>query len=173
MDAQTVLRKTNKGRDEIEHRRHRLPLRVRRALILVDGKASLAQLLHNGSFLPGFYDDLMSLLEQGFVAIDGDGMEASWLATPIASGHGAEVAATTEEVTTLSISRKQRLIGLARIELGNEATKIIQRIDESADSDAALVATLERCHKLIKLIIDEEKADEFLRLGRELLVRSL
>ncbi len=53
--------------------------------------------------------------------------------------------------------------------LGPSATKVIRKLREAPDSPEALVACLESCRKIVKLTIDEGKAEELYRRGRALL----
>lgn len=59
-----IYRKTAKGVSEIETRAHRLPPRLRGALIVVDGKRSDTEL---AAMLPQATDVLRALAEQGFI----------------------------------------------------------------------------------------------------------
>lgn len=62
-----TLDKTEKGRDEISHRSHRLTPRLRTMLLLVDGKTSVEMLLKKVSGLGLGADSLQELVDQGFV----------------------------------------------------------------------------------------------------------
>lgn len=46
---------------------------------------------------------------------------------------------------------------------------MIERLKDVPESPAELQAAVERCHKFIKLTIDETKAAQFLQAGRALL----
>lgn len=63
-----IYRKSAKGLSEIETRAHRLPPRLRSALILVDGKRSDADL---NSMVMQPAETLAALLEQGFIEVAG------------------------------------------------------------------------------------------------------
>ncbi len=63
-----IYRKSAKGQREIETREHRLPPRLRSALILVDGKRSDAEL---NSMVMQPAETLAALLEQGFIEVAG------------------------------------------------------------------------------------------------------
>jgi hypothetical protein len=63
-----IYRKTAKGVSEIETRAHRLPPRLRGALIVVDGKRSDAEL---AAMLPQAAEVLQALVEQGFIEAAG------------------------------------------------------------------------------------------------------
>ena len=62
-----IYRKTAKGLSEIETREHRLPPRVRSALILVDGKRDVEAL--RGLIAQQAEETLATLLDQGFIAL--------------------------------------------------------------------------------------------------------
>jgi len=64
------------------------------------------------------------------------------------------------------------LIDLAHELLGAHAGAVVQRLKDTADQHDALVQTLERCHKLIRLSIDEKKAEQFRQRGATLLTRD-
>jgi hypothetical protein len=64
----TIYRKSAKGLREIETREHRLPPRLRSALILVDGKRSDAEL---NAMVMQPAQTLAALLEQGFIEVAG------------------------------------------------------------------------------------------------------
>jgi hypothetical protein len=64
-----IFRKTAKGVAEIETREHRLPPRVRNALILVDGKRDVAAL--KGLMPQQIDESLATLLEQAFIEVTG------------------------------------------------------------------------------------------------------
>ncbi len=65
-----IFRKTAKGVHEIETREYRLPLRVRNALILVDGKRDVATLR---GLVPQQVDDMLNMLvEQAFIEAVGE-----------------------------------------------------------------------------------------------------
>jgi hypothetical protein len=63
-----IYRKTAKGVSEIETRAHRLPPRLRGALIVVDGKRSDVEL---AAMLPQAVEVLQTLAEQGFIEAAG------------------------------------------------------------------------------------------------------
>lgn len=67
MDAKARLIKTDKGREEIDHRRYKLAGKQRTLLILVDGTRSLEDLTNDGRKLGAPDDALILLLREGFV----------------------------------------------------------------------------------------------------------
>jgi hypothetical protein len=63
----TVYRKTEKGQTEIATRQHHLAMKLRSALIMVDGKRTDEELLR---MIPGDAQDvLQTLLSQGFIEV--------------------------------------------------------------------------------------------------------
>lgn len=69
-----IYRKSAKGVAEIETRAHRLPPRLRSALIIIDGKRSANEL--KGLILAQADETLASLLEQGFIEAAGSAAAA-------------------------------------------------------------------------------------------------
>jgi hypothetical protein len=72
----------------------------------------------------------------------------------------------------VAISPKKALIQLAQELLGAHSGAVVQRLQDSGDQHDALVQTLERCHKLIRLSIDEKKAEQFRQRGSALLAQD-
>ena len=62
-----VYDKTDKGREEIATRQHRLPTRLRTLLLLVDGKQSVADLLAKIGSLGLTEESIGELVENGFI----------------------------------------------------------------------------------------------------------
>lgn len=151
MDSSVILAKTRKGLDELAQRTGAVPQKLRSVLILVDGKTRYVDLLNKCSFIPGCNEHLTWLMQNGFLQTVG--------ASP-ASDAAPASAATSPKAT---------LLNLAHELLGAHAGAVVQRLQDTVDTHDALVQTLERCHKLIRLSIDEKKAEQFRRLGSALL----
>ena len=69
MDLNTVYRKTQKGQEEIAQRTV-LGMRERTLLVMVDGKATVAQLLARAQHMPDPPALLAKLIDGGFIAAD-------------------------------------------------------------------------------------------------------
>jgi hypothetical protein len=67
MDANTVLAKTDKGREEIETRKYKLDQRLRAVLITVNGKLTAGELVRQFSQTTDINAQLEKLLRDGFV----------------------------------------------------------------------------------------------------------
>ncbi|HRE15327.1 MAG TPA: hypothetical protein PLD37_14115, partial [Usitatibacteraceae bacterium] len=68
MDPGVVLRRTEIGDRALEAHDHDLPRALRHALIFVDGRSRVEQLLRRGAVIPDLDDALRELLRRGFVA---------------------------------------------------------------------------------------------------------
>lgn len=155
-----VLAKTDKGTREIAERLFGLDLRLRRVLILVDGKASLGELLRRAAGIPDFVETLQTLLDRGFVA-PADG-----------SGTTADADATRPLAPPAAADSQQQVIELARQLLGAHAERVVARLASGGPGTAELGMSVDACYKLIRLTIDEKKAEEFLRRARRILSGS-
>jgi hypothetical protein len=67
-----IYRKTQKGREEMQHRIHGLPPRLRKALIIIDGKASFGELREPLALLGDPTEIVGRLSDLGFVESDYD-----------------------------------------------------------------------------------------------------
>jgi hypothetical protein len=157
MDSAAVLVKTDKGIAELAQRSDAVPQKLRAILIMVDGKTQWGELLSRYAGLPEFSEQLTWLVENGFVAVAGK-----------SAGTSAR-AAMDQAAFTPSATGRAGLVELAQHLLGAHGEKVIQRLQETEDARDALVQAVERCCKLIKLSIDESKAEQFRTLGMKLL----
>ena len=165
MDMELIFFKTEKGKDEIEHRTCGLPFKQRRVLILVDGKSTVAELQAKSAGAPGLVEFLEDLRRQGLAQAAGsDVPAASVVDSPVPAG-----VATDPTPALRNGDGRERLIGLASEILGPGAAKVIRKLRKAPDSPEALVACLESCRKIVKLTIDEGKAEELYRRGQALL----
>jgi hypothetical protein len=163
MNPESVYAKTEKGKQEIATRRHGLPQPLRFALILVDGRSTLAQLMDRGAGLPNLRESLQMLLDMGFIEGErGTTRPAPALSPSMAAPGGWHPAAA---------SAKRELIDLAHGLLRDQAGKVVRKLEDCDDSAVALGAALEACYKLIRLAIDERRAEQFLRAGKDILSR--
>lgn len=147
MDARLVFARTAKGEEEFQHRTYHLNQMLRRVLIMIDGKSSVSALIERGTGLSDVPTALEILASEGFIS-------------------------TAEEATRGGIGvgdPKAELIALARSLLGEQSAKVVKKIEESGGSPDALSQATDACRKLIKLFIDESKAEEFARRAKEIL----
>lgn len=142
--------RTDKGEEELATRRHGLDQRHRMALILVDGKADVSGLRAKAAGLPELDRLLEELAVEGFIAAD----NAAW-----------RPAAGTDPGDRL----KAELVDLAILVLGGQADPVIKKLQAAPPDRPGLEAALDKACKLVRLTLDEAKADELAAKGRELL----
>jgi len=165
MDTTLILVKTSKGVEEIKSRSFGLPQNLRALLIMADGSISLSNLLNRTASLPQAEESIAWLLREGFV----ESLPAGSKRPAVPASGSAPAAASAAGPATGQLTPKQMLIAMSRELLGPDAPKVIQRLEDAPDSLADLGAAIERCHKFIKLTIDENKAQQFIKAGQALL----
>jgi hypothetical protein len=152
MDPSSVLAKTQKGTDEIATRQHKLDARLRALLIMVNGKASAAEL--GAKFGGDVGAMLVQLAAQGFV------QEAGAAAPTAASGPAAPrpAAASSRAGGTGDFKQVQReIVGLLNAALGPEADSISLKI-EGCKSPAELRAFLEARRAILDQLLKAKAA---------------
>ena len=163
MNLETIYVKTEKGKAELATRRD-LPTALRHALILVDGHSKLKDLLKKGEGMPHFADSLEMLEQMRLLAPAGASAASPPPPTP-----AQPQAPTASEGSTV----KAQLVVLATNLLGAQATKTLKKIEESAATKESLIMMIEGCSKVIRLTIDEKKAEEFAIAAKRIVSNSL
>ncbi len=159
MDSTLILVKTSKGVEEIKSRSFGLSQNLRALLIMADGATSLSGLLGRTNQSQQAEEGIAWLVREGFVeSVPGKRPATAAAATAPAAGPAGG-----------PLTPKQMLIAMSRELLGPDASQVIKRLEEAPDSLPELGAAVERCHKFIKLTIDEKKADQFIKTGQGLL----
>ncbi len=138
MDHAAIVRKTEKGEEELRSRSHGLAKELRHVLILVDGRSSVADLAEKGRGWD-VQGRLVELAREGFVAIDGMSPEA----------FDADVGAV-----------RQQLVTIAEEVLGADGDKVVQKLKAAPETREGLLDAVSQCKKLVKLLIDETKAEQ-------------
>lgn len=137
MVTRKVWKKTAKGEEEIRSRTNGLALNLRQVLILIDGVSDEAKILQKGLSLPtDIRLCLQKLDQQEYIQV--------------------------ESVLTIA-DVKNELIRIAEELLGADAEKVIDKIKDAPDDKEGLVSALSRCKKIVKMTINEEKADALIR----------
>lgn len=144
MDPRNIYKKTGKGDEEIRTRAFGLPSGLRRVLILVDGSSTVQEIVEKGTGLQDIPQFLGELEKQGYIC-------------PL------------EVYPTARI--KEELIAAATRTLGNNAETVVRKIKEAPDTREGLEAAVAGCKKLVKLVIDEKKADDLAKECAEILGR--
>ena len=145
MDPSIVLRKAEKGINELRTREHRMPPGLRMVLILVDGKADIDGLRKKAASLSQIEEYLGTLLKDGFIEA---GKEDD--PTEITERTDVNIAATRA---------KWEIVEMASEVLGEEfAHRATKRFMLVPDTPADLKDALNECCQFIALTIDESKA---------------
>ncbi|MDH5206434.1 MAG: hypothetical protein OEW36_12300 [Hylemonella sp.] len=158
MESTNILLKTARGQSEIKDRAAGLPQAVRGVLIMIDGATTVSGFRKKTASLPHAMEHLSWLIEHGFVEATDGGDPVSGFSPSVLAAHMGPHS-----------SQKSALIELSRKLLGDQADKVVKRLEETPDTPDQLLAALDRCHKLIKLTIDEGKASRFLVTGQEIM----
>lgn len=137
-----IFRKTPKGSSEIETRAHRLPPRMRSALILVDGRRSTDAL--RSLIVQQCDETLLALREQGFIEPVG----AAEAAAPVAAAARVADAATVAPARPANGPTPGPAIDLAT--LRRDAVR--QLTDQVGPMAEALALRMERCKDLAELL---------------------
>lgn len=158
MDSSIVLRKAEKGINELKTRENRLSPGLRMVLILVDGKADIDGLHKKARSLNEIEAYLGTLLKEGYIeAAKGDDP------TEITERTNANVAATRAKWEIVEMASE--ILG---DEFGHRATKRFMLVP---DTPADLKEALSECCQFIALTIDESKARVVGDRGTEILSR--
>lgn len=147
IDPKTVLKKTEKGEEEIKTRKYGLSMHMRAVLILVDGVSSLDKVTAKAYGMKEIESHIQTLIDEGYIV-------------PVGSAQGA---------ITSSAGVKEKLIGVVNEIFGDKSEKILSRFDSVADEPEALRAALSSAVKIAKLTIDEGKAQALKERGEALL----
>jgi hypothetical protein len=164
MDGKLIFIKTEKGREEVEKRTHRLSFRLRTTLIMIDGDKTAGELMQNlptalGSDATPF---IQQLWEEGFITTStGATAEATAMApAPVrAAAAAANVPAAAESSFELKIAQRKATRFLDET-LGPSAQALNLAI-EKTKTRAEFSAQAERCHALLTRTINKAKADAF------------
>lgn len=160
-----IYRKTEKGQAEIETRAYRLPLRLRGALIMVDGRRSDEDLR---KLIAGQPDEcLASLLQDGFIEVT-PGRTAAAAAAVAASVPRVPVAPAVDQgpssslpPTVRSFEETRRIaVRLVNDALGPMAEGIAVKIERSRNNEE-LRPLLDAARRLIGNARGGRSADEF------------
>jgi hypothetical protein len=142
MNQLRVFTRTTKGEEEIRARTYGLSLESRRILICVDGKSNSSKILEKSLGITDVEQSLKSLASQGYIALN-----------------------EAETITNI----KNELIVIARQVLGAEAEKIEDKIKNSPTTRESLEATVRNCQKIVRLAIDQKKAEALRQKCTEIL----
>lgn len=152
MRPDMVLSRTPRGAEVLLNRGTEISTNQRRALLVVDGKTTVANLEKNVFWVTDVISALEELHAMGLIH---DGASTINAEAGMDGGAGRQL--------------KVQLAAIARELLGSNAERIIKKMDEADGTPDALEQALLGCKKLIKLTINEELADTFLQHGRKVI----
>ena len=153
MHPDLILFRTPKGEEIAHSHGHEISANHRRALIAVDGKTSIAALTKKVFWVSDVTAVLKELYALGLIH---DDVKTIQDATVTQSG-GA------------GLLLKMQIVKVAKELLGNNAERIIKKIEDADGTPEALDDALLACKKLIKLTISDELADTFLQRARNVI----
>ena len=148
MHPDLILFRTPKGEEIAHGHGHEIPANLRRALLVVDGKTSVTNLAKKVFWVNDVASVLQELYSLGLIHDD-----VSTIHGQVSQSGGA------------GLLLKIQLANIAKELLGNNAERIIKKIEDADGTPEALESALLSCKKLIKLTINDELADTFLRRG--------
>ena len=152
MHPDLILFRTPKGEEIAHSHGHEISANYRRALLAVDGKTSIANLAKKVFWVSDVMSVFKELYALGLIHDD-----VSTIRGQVSQTGGA------------GLLLKVQLAKLARELLGNNAERIIKKIEDADGTPDALEEALQGCKKLIKLTINDDLADVFLRRGRRVI----
>jgi hypothetical protein len=152
MRSDLILFRTQKGEEILLSHGHEISVNQRRALLTIDGKTTVADLAKKVFWVSDLIVVLDELYAEGFIHDD-----ISMITGVALQAGGA------------GVLLKLQLAGIAKELLGNNAERIINKIEEVDSTPESLEQALLSCKKLIKLTINEEMADTFLQRGLQLI----
>ena len=152
MRPDSVLFRTPKGEEILLSRGPEISTNQRRALLVVDGKTTVANLEKKVFWVSDVISALKELYALGLIHDDVSTINTE---AGMDGGPGRQL--------------KVQLASIAKELLGSNAERIIKKMDEAEGTPDALEQVLLGCKKLIKLTINEELADTFLQRGRKVI----
>lgn len=152
MRPDLILFRTAKGEEIAHSHSHEISANHRRALLVVDGKTSVANIANKVFWV----SDVVAVLQELY-ALELIHDDISTIQGEVSQTGGA------------GLLLKVKLADLAKELLGKHASRVIKKIEDANGTPDALDDALLACRKLIKLTINDELADVFLRRGRALI----
>jgi len=157
MDLNTVYRKTQKGQEEIAQRTV-LGMRERTLLVMVDGKATVAQLLARAQHMPDPPALLAKLIDGGFIAADAAAAPNPAAASaPSQAPAQAQAAPLEQQVMQQTMRYAERFLDQV---LGPQSEALAEAIAK-CKTLPELRARLEKTRDVIEGMGKKRRAEEF------------
>lgn len=166
MFERTVFLRTAAGEAALAQHDHRLSLALRRVLILVDGRSDGAALRARAPYRD-LDESLERLLAEGLIAIAG---AAPAVSVPAAAPAPAVATSGAQAAPAGPAALRQALFDLCREVLGDaQAEAAGRRLLTAGDAPAEIAAALAKTVSVVRLTVDEGKAETLRRRGEALL----
>ncbi|MEO5693294.1 MAG: hypothetical protein ABIQ72_09235 [Usitatibacter sp.] len=149
MDPQLVLRKTAKGREEIDKRTFRVDARRRMLLILIDGRSTAAEVAAKAAHVANPDEMFESLLVEGFVE-PGDSPASPGTAGPVQRAPAADL---------LDAAKRRAVKSLEHL-MGPGAEAIALKIERAATRED-LLAEAQKAREALRSYLGARQAEEF------------
>jgi hypothetical protein len=159
MNPAAIYTRTDKGSAEIAQRSQAIPSKARSLLLMIDGKASGAQLLDKFSAFPNSAELLQLLEDGGYIAAGATAPVAAPTPAPAAAPASPLAAGTTPVAGDLAAARRYMNQALREI-FGPDADDLSLKVDKAATpADLRIVA--EKHRDLIAQIGGKRKAEAY------------
>jgi hypothetical protein len=149
MHPDLILFRTSKGEEIAQGHGHQIASNLRRALLAVDGRTSVAALTKKVFWVSDVMTVLKELYSLGLIHDDVKTIQG----------------ATVSQSGGAGLLLKLEIVKIAKELLGNHAERVIKKIEDVDGTPEALEQVLLSCKKLIKLTINDQVAETFLKRG--------
>jgi len=162
MNGDIVLYKTFLGLKEIQSSSRRLTAKLRMILILIDGKSTYDELqtkvssLSQAEEFTHFEESLIGLINAGYITDDSSASAATGYDLEEFTVPSNDLRWTDEFADRV----KGKLKAIATDVLGDQAGKVVKKLDDAPNHKEGIISVLSDCNKLVRLFIDEKKAGE-------------
>jgi hypothetical protein len=157
MERNAVLAKTAKGLEEVKSRAHGLAHKLRTMLIMVDGVATVGEILAKFGGVPEIGAALDTLARDGFVEVKGLKGGAAQAPAAVAPAPAPAGPATVPHTRGEALSALTRFL---HDNLGPDADLVTGRL-EKAKTQAEFAAAIERCADMLGAMRGQQKAQLF------------
>jgi hypothetical protein len=155
MDKNTVFARTPKGNDEVENRTHKINIRLRAALLAVNGSESVEAIIKRFHGLQELATSLQELQSQGFIVP----------VAPARGGAAAGARGTFDQKLRAVVSLVHELLGPS----GDAITERLEELGESFKQAAPVMQFLEQRRELFEGVVGKQKTQAFYEQARKLL----
>lgn len=177
MKDRDIYVRTDKGAEEVAHRSKGLNSICRHVLILINGQSTVGELADRAPDSWQIRDKLAELESTGLIST-GKTTKVAVAPAPVIESIADPVVEQQDETEAtdapadVALNLIDALIAAAEQTLGGSAAKVVARIKNSGEDDAAIKTTVDSCVKLVTLIVSESKAVELRKAFDQVLGNS-